>query len=196
MAHHLNTDKSYEVAGFFDDTMAFSSVDGIPILGDIGKMSGLFSQGHFDSFMIAIGYKHLQFRRQIFETLAPLIPAATFVHFSSYVDSTAKIGPGSFVLPGCVLDRHVEIGQNVLLNVGCVIGHDSKVNDHSFVGPALACAGFCEIGKSCVIGINTTVIDNIVIGDEIKTGGGSVVVDHLREPGLYFGVPAKRAKST
>ena len=116
---------------------------------------------------------------------------AIIIHSSSYVDSSCKIGKGVFILPGCVLDRNVELKDNVLLNTGSVISHDSVVSAHTFLSPAVKIAGFVNIGECCNIGINTTIIDNIEIVANSQTGGGTVVIKNITEPGLYVGNPAK-----
>ncbi|MCE3280306.1 MAG: hypothetical protein K0S44_2497 [Bacteroidetes bacterium] len=195
IAYHAGTSLKYEVIGFFDDFRQKGEViSGHRIIGGINDVLSSFHDGTIEELMIGIGYKHFELRKQMFVTYSSKIPMATIIHPSSYVDPSCKIGPGVFILPGCVLDRNVEISGNVLLNTGCVIAHDSIIGAHSFLSPAVKIAGFVRIGECCSIGINTTIIDNLIIADEVKTGGGCVVIKSIDRVGLYVGNPAKFIK--
>lgn len=190
IAHHATNDRQFEVVGFFDDfAVNGSAVNHIKILGPISDIETLYNKGAFDVIICGIGYKHLAFREQVFNKLHHNIEFANFIHSSCYVDVSCKIGRGVFMLPGSVLDSNVIIKDNVVINVGCTIAHDSKIEAHSFLSPRVAIAGFVTIGKRCNIGINTTVIDNITINDDIQTGGGTVVNKNITEKGLYVGNP-------
>ncbi len=194
ISHHANTCE-FEIAGFFDDYITPGTMAGnYPVLGKIDDIETCFSQKKFDVMICAVGYKHIEFRASVFLRFMNKIPFTNVIHPNAYVDRTATLNKGIFILPGCVLDHKVIIGNNVLLNTGCVIAHDSIVDDHSFLSPTVSIAGFTKIGKKCVLGINTTVIDNITTCDMVQTGAGSVVTKNITKPGLYFGVPAKLIK--
>jgi UDP-3-O-[3-hydroxymyristoyl] glucosamine N-acyltransferase len=50
--------------------------------------------------------------------------------------------------------------------------------------------GSARIGKRCFIGTNSTIVQKVSICDDVMVGAGSVVVDDIKEPGKYYGVPA------
>jgi sugar O-acyltransferase (sialic acid O-acetyltransferase NeuD family) len=192
IAHHTIQDGHYELAGFFDDFCAVGTLVGLgSVLGGSADVLSLFHAGRFDVLMIGIGYKHSAVRRTLFQRYQGQVPFGRVVHSSSVVDASCQLGDGIFLLPGCVLDRNVVIGDNVLLNTACTIAHDSSVAAHTFLSPRVAVAGFVRIEEYCNIGINTIIIDNLTIGPNIQTGGGTVVVKSLTEPGLYVGSPAR-----
>jgi len=142
--------------------------------------------------MCGIGYKHMEFRRQIFNDLKLDIPFARLIHPSAYVDKSTQIGQGCFILPGCKIDAHSVLEENVLLNTGVVLAHDSIIKSHSFCGPAAAIAGKTTIGECCFIGINSTIIDNLTICDFSVIAAGAVVTKSIFIKGLYAGVPASK----
>lgn len=192
IAHHAVSDKQYNVIGFYDDfKKEGEKINGSVILGNIAKAESDFKNDVFDEIIIAIGYKYFDFRKKTFDSLQGKIPFGKLIHSSCYVDSSCQLGRGVVLLPGCVLDMNVILKDNVLLNTGCVIAHDSSIGAHSFLSPGVIVAGFVNVGACCNIGINTTIIDNIIIGDNIQTGGGSVVVNNIDKPGTYVGVPAR-----
>ena len=195
IAHHANSSELYKPVGFFDDSLPVDTIKhGFPILGRTDTVKKLFEEDLFDVLMIGLGYKHFQLREQLYNNFIDSIPFATIIHRSCYVDETCKIGEGTIVYPGCILDTNVVIEQNVLLNIGCNVAHDTVIGKHSFLSPAVKIAGFVKIGEKVSLGINTTVIDNITISNNIRTGGGAVVTKNLEQPGLYVGLPAQFKK--
>lgn len=193
MAHHINEDKTFELVGFVDDTKKIGElISSKPVLGGIKDLDSLFEDNAFNFVLIAIGYKHLDFKEKIYKELQDKsIPLAKFIHKSVHYDSSLKIGDGSFVLPGVVLDKDVELGNCVLLNTGVVIAHDTKIGDFCFLAPSVNLAGFIKIAAKSFLGINTTIIDNIQITAPIQTGASATIVKNISESGLYLGTPAK-----
>lgn len=190
--HHIHTDTNDKVVGFFDDFQdTGNSVKDIPILGTKNHILDSFQQNIFDEIVIAIGYKHLEFKKQVFEDFKNKVPFYTFIHSTSIVDSSAKIGQGAIIYPNCMIDQEVTIGDNVLMNISCTISHDSVIGNHCFLSPSVSMAGFVQIGELCIIGINSTFIDSINISQKIQLGGGTVVIKNLDTPGLYVGNPAR-----
>lgn len=192
IAYHIHQDTEDKVVAFFDEFQEKGSlVNKIPVIGGNSDALKEFANNSFDEILIAIGYKHIDFKKRIFEELKDKIPFYTFVHSSVYVDSSAKIGQGSVIYPCCVIDQKVEIGENVLLNVSCTIAHDTKIGSNSFLSPSVAIAGFVNVGEQCIVGINSTIIDNINIVPKTQIGGGTVVINDIEKSGLYVGNPAR-----
>ncbi len=194
MGRHLNRvfSESLETVGFFDDFASSSSVvDGLPVLGGLSAVESAYAQAKFDFLVLAIGYKHLEQRLGIFSRFQGKIPFLTWVHPSSYVDASCRLGEGVVVLAGCVLDVNVHVGDVAFLNVSCTVAHDSVIGRNSFLAPRTTVAGFCSIGESNFLGIGTVVRDNITTCANTQTGAGAVVCKNTESSGLYLGLPAK-----
>lgn len=192
IAWHAATDGHYEVSGFFDDFKTKNEIiHNIPVLGGLADIQQNYKDKKFDELMIGIGYKHFAMRKKIFETYADQVAFGKLIHSSVFTDPSCSIGRGVFILPGCTLDMNVTIEDNVLMNTGCIIAHDSRIRAHSFISPGAVIAGFVNVGQCCNIGINTTIIDNVIIADEVQTGGGTVVIKNIDKAGLYVGNPAR-----
>jgi sugar O-acyltransferase (sialic acid O-acetyltransferase NeuD family) len=191
IAHHAPNCGPYRVAGFYDDFAKSGSViKEWEVLGSLSEIESGFKSGAFDQLMVAIGYNHMRFRKETFDRFLPVIPFARLIHQNAYVDSSVKVGAGCFVLPGCTVDAHAVLGDNVLLNTGSVIAHDTTVGSHTFCAPAVAVAGKTTIGNCCIIGLNSTVIDNLTICDFTRIAAGAVVNQSITIAGMYAGVPA------
>lgn len=193
IAHHATNDSQFTVHGFYDDFVApGTATRNGKVLGPLSQFAEDYAANAFDTFLIGIGYKHLEFRWQCFQQFTSIAPIATLVHSSSYIDPTATIAPGCFILPGCTIDMNAQVYDNSLVNSGCCIAHDSTIGSNCFLGPGVTIAGFVNIEPHCFIGVATTVIDNISLTSGVQTGGGSVIIRSLEESGTYVGVPARR----
>lgn len=192
IAYYAKEDNQFEVAGFFDDYKSKGDrVNNIPILGGTDDVLSTFEQGLFDELLIGIGYKHIIVRGNLFNRYENNVPFARLIHSSCLVDASCIINEGAVIYPGCILDHHVEIKQNVLLNVGCCIAHDTVIGANSFLSPRVAIAGFVTVEDSCILGINSTIIDNVVIKKQTQIGAGAVVTKSIEIGGLYVGNPVR-----
>jgi sugar O-acyltransferase (sialic acid O-acetyltransferase NeuD family) len=192
LAYHIKNDAKQIIVGFLDDTLEIGSfINEIPVLGAIIDAKNLYDDGICDEAIIAIGYNHFDFRSSVFEEIKKIIPMYSFIHTSSYVDSSSIIGEGVVIFPGCTIDKGCTIEDNVLMNAGVVIAHDSKVKKHSFLGPGVNIAGFSIIGSKCFLGIGSIIANNLSISDSVVVAAGSLVIKSITECGTYIGVPAK-----
>ena len=191
--HLIHTDTEHEVVGFYDDfALPGTVINGTRVLGKLDIIHSDFLENRFDELIIGIGYNHLAFKGALFERFSAVnIPFFTFIHSSCLIDSSAIIGSGVVIYPGTVVDQKVTIEDNVLINLSVTISHDSKIGAHGFIAPAVAIAGFVHIGPYCMLGIQSTVIDNITLGSFVTLGGGAVVVKNIDKRGIYIGHPAK-----
>lgn len=193
IAHYALGSGQFELAGFYDDFQNVGIEVGKGIV--LGKTSHIFDQfrdGLFDEVLLAIGYKHFDLRKALFDQLQGAIPFARLIHPTAYVDLSSKIAEGVVILPGCIIDRNVVIEENVFLNIGSVIAHDSTVRAHSFVAPGVKIAGAASIGQCCFLGVGSTISSRVRVCDRSFIGAGTVVIKNIIEPDYYVGVPARR----
>lgn len=104
------------------------------------------------------------------------------------------IGRGSIISPGTILTTNVTIGEHVIINLNCTIGHDCKIGSFTTLSPGVNVSGNVTIGELCYIGTNAVIREGITICDEVTIGAGGVVVKDITEPGVYVGNPVKKIK--
>jgi len=190
IAHYAISDKHYDKVVFFDDITLEKEIHGYPIFGNSDMIEKEFLKKSFDELIIALGYKHLEVKKQLYERFNS-IPFGRIVHSSSWIDETTIIKDGCVIYPRCSIDANVIINENTIANIGCVIAHDTKIGKHCFLSPRVAIAGFVNVEEMCILGINSTIIDNINIVAKTQIGGGTVVIKKIEKKGLYVGNPMR-----
>lgn len=195
--HFAKLDGRYLPIGFFvdypDDLLSF---EGLKKLGTIKDIEGSYAEGFFDCLFIAIGYKHLEFKRSLHASLKGKIPFASIIANPTYIDPSSTIGEDVIIYPGAIIDKDVTIEDNVLVNLGAAIAHNSVIGNSSFIGVNAAISGYVRIGGCCFLGTHTTISDNISICNNVVIGASAVVVHDVVEEGVYVGVPAKKINNS
>jgi sugar O-acyltransferase (sialic acid O-acetyltransferase NeuD family) len=191
IAHYALSDNQFQKVVFFDDFAVEKTTPNGSVIGNATQIEEAFENKLFDEIVIGIGYKHLKARKDFYERFLKKIPFGKIIHSSSWIDATAIIEDGCIIYPSCSIDANVVIKANTILNIGCTIAHDTVVGSHSFLSPRVAVAGFVLIGEQCILGINSTIIDNVNIRNNTQIGGGTVVIQSIEKSGLYVGNPAK-----
>ena len=113
---------------------------------------------------------------------------------------SAHVGIGAVIEKGTLVAHHAyvgpmaAIGTGCIVNTGAVIEHECAVDDFSHVSVNASIAGRSRLGRYGFIGVGSTVIDGITLGDDITVGAGAVVTKSTNKPGTYIGVPAKLLK--
>lgn len=121
--------------------------------------------------------------------------------FTSTISPYSKIGffdnsieEGTNLMTNVVVTSSVKIGQGVLINLNCTIGHDTLIDDFTELCPGVNVSGNCSIGKFSFIGTNATILPNVKIGSNVIIGAGSLVNKDIPDNVTAVGVPAKIIK--
>jgi sugar O-acyltransferase (sialic acid O-acetyltransferase NeuD family) len=176
-----------DVVGFLDDDPALVNkrILGKPVLG---KLEDLTTVSH-DAVVIGIGDNEL--RRRLFEELSSQGETlATIVHPRATMARNVKMGRGTVVFAGVVVNTGSKIGDNVILNTGCTVDHECEVKSHTHVCPGAHLGGAVTIGEGAFIGIGSTIIHNKRVGDWATVGGGALVIRDVSPRTTVVGVPA------
>jgi serine O-acetyltransferase len=117
----------------------------------------------------------------------PLLPRflANVARFLTQIEihPAARIGRGVFIDhgSGVVIGETSEIGDGCTIYQGVTLGGTSL--SHGKRHPTL--------GRNVTVGVNASVLGAIVLGDNAKVGGGSVVVKDVPANATVVGVPAR-----
>ena len=119
---------------------------------------------------------------------------ATLIHSKSYLGYGVKIGQGTVILQGSLVNTDSQIGNNCIINSHVSIDHDCIIDDHTHVCPGVIIGGNVKVGKNCWIGLGAKIIQNCIIGDNVFVAAGAVVTKNLKSNSFVKGIPAKYAK--
>lgn len=119
----------------------------------------------------------------------------------SVVDPTARLSPsvrlgdGIILFPYTFVSSFAVIANNVLINVGSAVGHDTSIGDNTVVSPLASISGNCSIGSGCYIGTNSCIKEKVRIGENTIIGMGSCVFRDIGAGMIALGNPAREARA-
>ena len=137
-----------------------------------------------------------------FKGMIPVIHPSSFIHPTAVVIGHVTIGKDCYIGPGAVLrgdwgkviigdgcnvqencTLHMFPGKSVILKNGAHVGHGAVIHG-------------AELGEQVLVGMNSVVMDDVVLGDGSFVGALSFVPANSDfEPrSLIVGNPAKRVK--
>ena len=134
-------------------------------------------------------------RKKIIEKLKDTsVKFATLVDPSVLYSNSVKIGEGAIVCAGTIITVNVNIGDHVIVNLDCTIGHDAVIDDFVTIYPSVNVSGNVLIGECSELGTGTQIIQGKKVISNTIIGAGAIVVKDCLESGTYVGSPAKKIK--
>lgn len=142
------------------------------------------------SFFVAIGCNVVRekLQKQIEKGGGNIV---TLIHPTAVLSSDMKIGKGVVVMPGTVVNTGAVIEDGCILNTCSSVDHDCKIGRFSHISVGVHIAGTVEIGERNFICAGATIINNLSICSDCVIGAGAVVIDSIKEKGIYSGIPAR-----
>lgn len=132
--------------------------------------------------------------RQVIDRRLQHVTWATLVHPFSWVSPSARLGPGTVVMAGVVVQAQATLGRHVIANTGCSIGHDCAVGDYVHLAPGSRLTGGVHLGEGSFLGTEASAIPGVTVGEWSIVGAGAVVSRSLPANITAVGAPAKVIK--
>jgi carbonic anhydrase/acetyltransferase-like protein (isoleucine patch superfamily) len=137
-----------------------------------------------------------------FNGFKPVIASSSYIHPNATVTGNVIIGENVYVGPGAAIRGDwggiiIEDGCNVQEN--CTIhmfpGTTVRLKKASHIGHGAIVHG-ATIGENCLVGMNSVIMDDVILGDECIVGALSFVPAKMKIPNrsLVVGNPAKIIK--
>lgn len=182
---------TWNLKGFIDDneTLWGSKEGEYHVFGGCEYLSALE-----DVYAVcAVGSSNV--RKKIIEKLKDTsVKFATLVDPSVLYLNSVKIGEGAIVCAGTIITVNVNIGDHVIVNLDCTIGHDAVIDDFVTIYPSVNVSGNVLIGECSELGTGTQIIQGKKVISNTIIGAGAIVVKDCIESGTYVGSPAKKIK--
>lgn len=185
---------TWNLIGFIDDNdfLHGSLINGYTVLGGIDTISSFLDA----YFVCAIGTSHI--RAKVIKRIVsyyPNIKFATLIDPSAQKASSTVIGRGSIICAGNILTVNINIGQHVIINLDCTIGHSAVIADYVTLCPSVNISGDVFIDNTTEIGTGAQVIQGKHIGESSMIGAGAVIIEDIPNGCTAVGVPAKVIKN-
>jgi UDP-3-O-[3-hydroxymyristoyl] glucosamine N-acyltransferase len=84
----------------------------------------------------------------------------------------------TIIQSGTVIDHYVHVG------------HNTRTGKNNIIAAGTIMAGGCQIKDNCFIGVNTLIKEKVIIGSDVYTGMGAVVVKDVEDKSIIIGNPA------
>lgn len=186
-------EKTWQLMGFLDDNpdIQGKAVNEYKVLGttdDVNKYPDAY-------YVCAVGASKT--REKIIGRVLQILPKA---QFATLIDPSAEysnfvsFGKGSIICAHTIITVNVEIGEHVIINLDCTVGHDAVIKDFATLYPSVNVSGASEVGRGAELGTGTQIIQCKRIEDYTIVGAGATIIRDIEDSGVYVGVPAKKIK--
>lgn len=173
------------VSGCLDDDprAVGRSVLGVPVLGAVDLL-----RDHVGRAVLGIGSNRV---RQMLAVLYSDVTWTKAVHPLAHVHSSVRIGDGTVIFAGAIVQPDTWIGAHVILNTGATVDHDGEIGDFAHIAPGVHLSGNVTVEAGGFLGVGACAIPGVRVGAWGTVGAGAAVVSDLPPNVTSVGVPAR-----
>lgn len=183
----------WNIIGFFDDAHEIGhQIHGLKNLGGTKELCEWKTPL---AVTIAIGTPRI--KQSILSNIHNnLIEYPTLIHPSVIIGDRdyVEIGCGCIICANTIITCDIKIGDFVILNLACTLGHDTILKDYCAFMPTCNISGECVIEEGVYCGTGVKIINQTSIGANTIVGAGAVVTKPIPANCTAVGTPAKPIK--
>jgi sugar O-acyltransferase (sialic acid O-acetyltransferase NeuD family) len=174
----------HQVVGFYDDDPETwrRPVLGIPVAGPLSELT----RGVCSRAIIGIGDN--QTRKRLAQAMD--LDWLTAVHPFSYVHPTARLGHGTVVCAGAIVQPGAEVGAHVIINTKASVDHHCRVGDYVHIAVAHL-GGEASADEGAFLALGAIVLPGIHVGAWATVGAGAVATKDVAPGITVVGIPAR-----
>lgn len=182
--------KDFNFLGFIDDNQELHGkiINNVPVLGNLEWINDSY---HGNRLLFACAVGEPLIKKKVIERALKLgyIPHS-LIHPSVQIGYDVSIGVGTILCPGSIITTNIKIGNHVIINQICSIGHDAIIDDFVTINPLSAISGGVHLQEGVFIGTSAAVLQYLEIGAWSIIGGGASVINNQEPYVIAVGVPA------
>jgi sugar O-acyltransferase (sialic acid O-acetyltransferase NeuD family) len=165
----------------------------LPYLGMDETLPRIMKDQEVFNAVIGIGQiQNTEDRKKIVRNIESIgISLPAIVSSRALVNEEVKIGDGTVIMDGVIIQPGARIGNYSIINTGATVDHDCHIGNFVHIAPGVNLSGDVKIADSVLVGVSTCVVQNVSISKDVIIAAGSVVVKSILESGTYAGVPAR-----
>ena len=162
----------YAVGGIVDlPEKQGEKVLGYPVIGtdeDLGSLAHRYTD-----FLVTAGQiQSPALRRRLFYLIKEVggnSPVLISPH--AQVSRHARIGEGSIVMHGAIVNAAAVVGRNTIINTRALVEHDAIIGDHCHLATGGIVNGGAKIGEGSFVGSGAVVREYVEVGEACLIGG-------------------------
>jgi len=205
LIHDINENSCNPVFNFIGfishvDEDVGKQLDGYPIVSSNALFSSFAQQ--FNLLGVCLGLANPIFKKKLNDDLMDYsnIVFPNIVHPKAFIPKQAKniFGHGVVVSSGVNMTMNITLGNHVLLNRSCNVGHDSIIGDFCTVNPGAVVSGNVTIGPLTLIGAGVSIREKTKIGENSVVGLGAIIIKNVESNTVVYNdaaVPRKNQTS-
>ena len=149
----------YNIVGYTDRKPVQYDVQ-IPYLGTDDVLQQLYKDACVKYAILGIGYMGKgTARKDLYGKLKTIgYEFPVIIDPSALVSESAIVDEGCFIGKYAVVNAYAKIGKMCIVNTGAIVEHECNVGDFSHIAIGASLCGQVDVGNSCFIGANATVI--------------------------------------
>ena len=192
--------KGYKVIGFIDEklkkgtTIEIYKKQKYKVVGNIKEIKKLLDKNVFGIIGVGSNFLRKKISRKI-DKIYKNFKWLTIISKNCTINGNVKIGKGSIIVSGSVINNGTIIEKHCLINTTSSIDHDNIFEDYSSTGPGVITGGNVKLGQCSHLGIASTVKHQILIKSNTVIGARSLVLKNCDKNSVYFGIPAKKIRN-
>ncbi|MFC0876844.1 hypothetical protein ACE01N_09625 [Saccharicrinis sp. FJH2] len=193
-----NVKKTWNIVGYLNDIINPGDYLGKhKVVGATNEIQYFIDKGYYIHYTLHYNAKHkLERTKKLKGLKIPEEQLATGIHPLAYVNPESTIGNGVLMLPYSSTSVGVEVQNNVHIYAYGFLGHDSKVRQYSTITAKSIVGGRVIIGEGAHVGLNSSIREDVKIGEYAIIGMGSIVLKNVASHSVVVGNPAKQINIT
>lgn len=189
---------THQVVGVLDDDPANwgRRVAGVPVSGPIAPEQLTDPAAEL---LLCAGKGRI--RRLLAERLAKAGPEepgagpaprfARVIHPTVSLASSTSVGAGTVLLAATVTTADVTIGEHVVIMPGCLLTHDTVVEDFATLCGGVNLCGSVVVGAGAYLGAGSVIREGLRVGPGAVVGMAAVVLKDVPAGEVWVGNPAR-----
>lgn len=183
-----SVEKKWNILGFVSKEKVGTKVYNYSILGDDG-----WFEKNTERLSVVCAIGEGKIRRKIIEKYSQHkeLDFPNIIANDIILDRCNRVGKGCIIFPNTVLTVDIVLNDFIIINYGCTIGHDTKIDSYTTINPGAHVSGNVKINEGVTVGVGANILQGLEIGNNSIVGGGATVIRSIPSNSIAVGVPAK-----